>query len=71
MNREMVWKLALAAVATLAVLAAVAVWVTEELRLIGVVVMALGAFAAGLVEYFDWRTKLRRRVSDREPRHAA
>ena len=39
-----------------------AVWLTEEVRVLGLVILPTGIVAALLVVYFDWRAKLRRRV---------
>jgi hypothetical protein len=37
-------------------------WLTEALRLLGLVILPTGIAAGLLVVYFDWRAKLRRRV---------
>jgi len=39
-----------------------AVWLTEEVRVLGLVILPTGIVAALLVVYFDWRAKLRHRV---------
>ena len=39
-----------------------AVWLTEEVRMFGLVILPTGMMAGLLVVYFDWRVKLRRRV---------
>jgi uncharacterized membrane protein YedE/YeeE len=39
-----------------------AVWLTNDARLFGVVILAAGVTATGLVGSFRWRTKLRRRI---------
>jgi hypothetical protein len=38
-----------------------AVWLTEEVRVLGLVMLPTGIVAALLVVYFDWRAELRRR----------
>jgi hypothetical protein len=49
-----------------------AVWLTEEVRVFGLVILPTGIVAALLVVYFDWRAKLRRRVvAGREGQQAA
>lgn len=40
-----------------------AVWLTEQVRVLGLVILPTGIVAALLVVYFDWRAKLRRRVA--------
>jgi hypothetical protein len=44
-----------------------AVWLTEELRVVGLVMLPTAIVAGLLVVYFDWRGKLFRRI--REERH--
>ena len=39
-----------------------AVWLTEEVRVFGLVILPTGIVAGLLVVYFDWRAKLRRRA---------
>ena len=41
-----------------------AVWLTEEVRVLGLVILPTGIVAALLVVYFDWRAKLRRQMSE-------
>ena len=49
-----------------------AVWLTEEVRLFGLVMLPTAIVAGLLVVYFDWRAKLLRRVRDqRHGRKAA
>ena len=56
--------LALFVVSIWVVLAAgiTAVWLTEEVRVFGLVILPTSIVAGLLVVYFDWRAKLRRRV---------
>jgi uncharacterized membrane protein len=60
---------ALAFVAMWVVLAAgaAAVWLTGEVRVLGLVALPTAIVAALLVVYFDWREKLRQRMLD-EPK---
>jgi hypothetical protein len=44
-----------------------AIWLTEEVRLVGLVTLATAIVASGLVLYFDWRGKLRRRILAERP----
>jgi len=37
-------------------------WLTEELRMFGVIILPLAIAALLLVAYFDWRAHLRRRL---------
>ena len=49
-----------------------AVWLTEEVRVFGLVILPTGIVAGLLVVYFDWRAKLRRRVvAEREEHRTA
>jgi hypothetical protein len=67
-DKATVAALALLFVSIWVVLAAAitAVWLTEEVRVLGLVILPTGIVAALLVVYFDWRAKLRRRaVADR------
>jgi hypothetical protein len=41
-----------------------AVWLTNEVRVIGLVGLPTGIVAALLVLYFDWRAKLQRQILD-------
>ena len=56
--------LALFVVSIWVVLAAgiTAVWLTEEVRVFGLVILPTSIVAGLLVVYFDWRAKLRRRI---------
>ena len=58
--------LALSFVSSWVVLAAgvTAVWLTEEVRVFGLVILPTGIVGSLLVVYFDWRAKLRRRMSE-------
>ena len=64
MNRATLVALALLFVSIWVVLAAgvTAVWLTEEVRVFGLVILPTGIVAGLLVVYFDWRAKLRRRA---------
>jgi hypothetical protein len=42
--------------------AGTAVWLTEEVRVVGLATLATVSVASVLVLYFDWRVKLRRRI---------
>jgi hypothetical protein len=39
-----------------------AVWLTEEVRVVGLVILPTAIVAGLLVVYFDWRAKLHRQV---------
>jgi hypothetical protein len=39
-----------------------AVWLTEEVRVVGLVAVPTGLVAGLLVVYFEWRTKLQPRI---------
>lgn len=62
MSKGMVWLLALVASAMVLCLGVTVVWLTGDLRVVGFVVMGMGVIAAGLVQYFEWRSSLRRRI---------
>ena len=63
-NKATIVALALLFVSIWAVLAAgiIAVWLTEEVRVFGLVMLPAGIVAGLLVGYFDWRAKLRGRI---------
>ena len=59
MNRPRIIAVAIAVVSLWTILAAgaVAVWLTGEPRIFGVVMLPAGVVASLLVVYFEWRTK--------------
>ena len=63
-NKETIVALALAFFSIWVVLAVgiTAVWLTSEVRVLGLVMLPTAIVAGLLVVYFDWRAKLRRRV---------
>jgi hypothetical protein len=68
----MVLAIALTFVSIWVVMAAgmTAVWLTEELRVVGLVILPTAIVAALLVLYFDWRAGLQRSIlADRDERH--
>ena len=72
MKRSTVLAIAVAFVSIWVVLAAgvTAVWLTEEVRLVGLVILPTAIVASLLVLYFDWRAKLQRRIlAERDGRH--
>ena len=46
-----------------------AVWLTEEVRVFGLVILPTGVVAGLLVVYFAWRDNLRRRALSERGRH--
>jgi hypothetical protein len=71
-KRSTVLAIALAFVSIWVVLAAgvTAVWLTEEVRVVGLVTLPTAIVASLLVLYFDWRAKLQRRIlAERDGRH--
>ena len=56
---------ALALVSIWVVIAAgiTAIWLTQEVRVVGLVMVPAAIVAALLVLYFDWREKLRQRIA--------
>jgi hypothetical protein len=63
-NKATIVALALVCVSIWVVLAAgiTAIWLTEEVRVFGLVILPTGIVAGLLVVYFAWRDNLRRRV---------
>jgi predicted ABC-type sugar transport system permease subunit len=63
-NRSTVLAIALAFVSIWVVMAAgtTAVWLTGEVRVVGLVMLPTAVVASLLVLYFDWRAKLQRRI---------
>jgi hypothetical protein len=72
-NKATIVTLALLFVSIWVVLAAgiTAVWLTEEVRVFGLVILPTGIVASLLVVYFDWRARLRRRLAERDGYRAA
>ena len=71
MKRSTVFAIALAFVSMWVVMAAgtTAVWLTGEVRVVGLVMLPTAVVASLLVLYFDWRAKLQRRIlADRDER---
>jgi hypothetical protein len=62
MSKGMAWILAMGSVAILVLASVAAVRLTSDLRVVGFVIMGMGLIAAGLVAYFEWRARLRRRM---------
>lgn len=64
MKRPPVLAIAVAFLTVWVVMAAciTAVWLTEEVRVVGLVILPTAVVASLLVLYFDWRSKLQRRA---------
>jgi hypothetical protein len=56
------WALVLLSVVAVVAACIAAVWLTNDLRAIGLGIIPVGVISAGLVAYFEWRIKLRRRM---------
>jgi putative Mn2+ efflux pump MntP len=72
MNKSTVLAIALAFSSVWVVMAAgfTAVWLTEEVRVIGLIALPAAIVASLLVLYFDWRARLQRRIpAERDARH--
>ena len=71
MKRAAVLGLAVAFLGALVVLASgvIAVWLTEEVRVFGLVMMPTAIVASLLVLYFDWRARLMRGVTAEHDEH--
>ncbi len=72
MKRSTVLAIALAFVSVWVVMAAgvTAVWLSEEVRMVGLVILPTAIVASLLVPYFDWRATLQRRLlAERDGRH--
>ena len=61
-KRSMVLAVALASVCLALVAGIPAAWLTDDLRVVGLAVLPVALVASLLVRYFDWRSRLRRRV---------
>ena len=62
MTRKLAWIVGLGAIAALVPVSIAGVWLTNDLRAVGLVIMLTTPIAAGLVAYFDWRANLRRKA---------
>jgi len=71
-NKSTVLALALAFLSVWVIMAAgvTAVWLTEEVRVIGLIALPSAIVASFLVLYFDWRARLQRQIlAERDARH--
>jgi hypothetical protein len=60
--RELVLALVFTGLPPVMAVAIVAMWMTGDWRAFGLVILSAGLIGAGLVGYFHWRDKLRRRI---------
>ena len=70
MKRRAILALALAFVGVYVVLAGrlTALWLTEEVRVVGLMMLPSAIVASLLVLYFDWRGRLMRRIRAEDKR---
>jgi hypothetical protein len=71
-NKSTVLAIALAflSVSVIMPAALTAVWLTEEVRVIGLIALPTAIVASLLVRYFDWRARLQRQIlAQRDARH--
>jgi len=61
-SKRTIFSIAAAGIALAAAGCAASVWVTSDLRALGLGIIPAGVMAASLVGYFEWQTNLRRRV---------
>jgi hypothetical protein len=54
--------IALVTILTLMAASMTAVWLTEEVRVVGLIAVPTALVAGLLVVYFEWRTKVQRRM---------
>ena len=64
MNKSKVLAIALAFLSVWVVMASgmAAVWLTEEVRVVGLIALPTAIVASLLVLYFDWRARVQRRI---------
>jgi hypothetical protein len=64
MNRSTALAIALAFLGVWVVTTAgvTAVWLTEEVRIVGLIALPTAILTSLLVRYFDWRARLQRRI---------
>jgi hypothetical protein len=60
MTRGLAWIAGLGTAAAVALASGAGVWLTDDLRLVGVAIAGIMPIAAALVGYFEWRANLRR-----------
>jgi hypothetical protein len=71
-NKSTVLAIALAFLSVWIIMAAglTAVWLTEEVRVIGLIALPTAIVASLLALYFDWRARLGRQIlAERDARH--
>lgn len=64
MTKILAWMVGLSTVAAIVLASLAGVWLTNDLRIVGLVIVGITPIAAGLVGYFEWRANLRRKVLD-------
>ena len=70
MKQSMALALALLSVWVVMAAGMASVWLTEEVRLVGLLALPPAIVASLLVLYFDWRARLQRRIlAERDARH--
>jgi uncharacterized membrane-anchored protein len=67
MTRTLAWMVGLSTVAAILLASVAGLWLTNDLRVVGLVIVGITPIAAGLVGYFEWRANLRRKaLADRQ-----
>ena len=72
MNKSTVLAIALAFLSVWVIMVAglTALWLTDEVRVIGLIALPTAIAASLLVVYFDWRARLQRRIlTERDAQH--
>ena len=72
MNKSTVLAIALAFLSVWVIMVAglTALWLTDEVRVIGLIALPTAIVASLLVVYFDWRARLQRRIlTERDAQH--
>ena len=64
MTKILAWMVGLSTVAAIVLASLAGVWLTNDLRIVGLVIVGITPIAAGLVGYFEWRANLRGKVLD-------
>jgi hypothetical protein len=70
-SKRAVFSIAGACIATAVASCMAVVWVTGDVRVVGLGLIPAGVMAAALVGYFEWRTDLRRRILSDSSGHRA
>lgn len=69
MTKGLAWMVGLSTVAALMLASVAGVWLTNDLRVVGLAIVGITPIAAGVVGYFEWRANLLRKALTEQQHH--